>query len=105
MMEKEQTYVTIDLDRYGQIVSVRRDGREVEVRDGEGDAMELVNGKRVIMTLHGATDRGSAHTTAPSSPSQNVPSTQPDPERPPEDAGSDPCCIRDAQTGRLWCWC
>jgi hypothetical protein len=89
-------YVTIELDEKGRIASVIRQGKHIHPETNE----KPHKGKRVINIgveqTHGGTP------TTPSTPpsSGGTPgSSTPPPE------GTDPCCIRDLGTGKVWCWC
>jgi hypothetical protein len=94
-MESSNVYVTIGLDKKGNVVEVRVDGRPIEPRQGpEGPLREGAGApgceevvKRLVHELLTCRKKGSG--------------SKPPPPPPVED----PCCYRDPQTGRVWCWC
>ena len=88
-------YITIGLDKKGNVQEVRVNGEVIRPREGnaglihEGGSTpgcEEVVG-RLVHELLTCKKRG---------------------DKPPTDSGgggSDPCCYRDPITGRMWCWC
>jgi hypothetical protein len=92
---RSEVYVTVGLDKQGNVVEVRAAGQIIEPKEGArgllqpgGNAPgceEIV--KILVHELLTCGKKGSH------------------PGTPPPPPGSDPCCYRDPQTGRLWCWC
>jgi hypothetical protein len=81
-------YVTIGLDKTGNIVEVQANGRVIEPRKstegmmvvgGSGPHGEEVIKRQVHELLTYRSGSG--------------------------DVATVPCCIRDPITGRIWCWC
>jgi len=75
-MQTRDVYVTIGLDKLGNIVEVKADGRVIEEREST-EGMELIDRKmhEWLTYRSGAADAVAALT-----------------------------CIRDPITGRIWCW-
>jgi hypothetical protein len=92
-MQSSDVYVTVGLDRKGQIVEVSVNGKPLKPREtppgllrkgGSAPGCEEV----INMLVHELlTCRKKGDKPRP------TPGT------------TDPCCIRDPQTGRVWCWC
>jgi hypothetical protein len=86
-------YVTVGLDKSGSIVEVRVNGRTIEPKEGkagptrEGDEAPGCEeiAKRLVHEL--------------------LVCRKKKPGQPPPPPVTDPCCIRDPMTGRIWCWC
>jgi uncharacterized membrane protein YgcG len=82
-------YVTIELDKHGKIVGVAHNGKSLQPEADEDRAKH-----KVVVTLRHDKTRG-GHTGSGSGSSSGGGSQ----------GGTDPCCIMDAATGRVWCWC
>lgn len=97
---QSDVYVTIGLDKKGNVVEVRVNGRAIEPRKGpEGQLREGAGApgceeivKRLVHEL--LTCR-----------KKREPAPSPTPTPSPTPDTTDPCCYRDPQTGRVWCWC
>lgn len=93
-MQSGDVYVTIGLDKKGHIVEVQVNGKALEPRETPPGPMrrgEKAPGcEEVIETLlhELLTCRKKSQPTPIPTPGT-----------------TDPCCIRDPQTGRVWCWC
>lgn len=94
-MATSNVYITIGLDKKGNVQEVRVDGKVIEPKEtpkgrlnegGEAPGCEKIL-KRLEHELLVCRKRDR---------------TPPTPGTPPVE---DPCCYRDPQTGRLWCWC
>ena len=95
-MQSDDVYITIGLDKKGNVREVRVNGREITPRDGhvgplrEGESApgceEVV--KKLVHELLTCKKKG-----------EKPPPTDPG------GGGSDPCCYRDPASGRIWCWC
>lgn len=98
-MQSRDVYVTIGLDRKGHIVEVQVNGKLLEPRETPPGAIRkganTPGCEEVIETLMHEllTCRKKGSKPAPSPAPAPTPGT------------TDPCCIRDPQTGRVWCWC
>jgi len=89
-------YITIELDEKGRIASVMREGKHIHPETGE----KRHKGKHVINIGIEQTHGGTS--TTPSTPR---PSGGESGSSTPPSEGTDPCCIRDVGTGKVWCWC
>jgi hypothetical protein len=105
-MVSTEVYVTIGLDKQGNVVEVRLKGGD-PIRYRESPRGLLREGgsapgcEEVLKTLvhelltckkkegKGGTGTGGSGTGTGSGTG----------------SGSDPCCYRDPATGRIWCWC
>jgi hypothetical protein len=92
-MAASGVYVTVGLDKSGSIVEVIVNGEPIKYRESrqgpskEGDSAPGCE-QIVKMLVHELlTCR------------KKTPPGQPPPPV------TDPCCIRDPATGRIWCWC
>ena len=94
-MQSDDVYITIGLDKKGNVREVRVNGKEISPRESHGGPLregETAPGceevvKRLAHELLTCRKKG---------------------EKPPTDpggGGSDPCCYRDPASGRIWCWC
>jgi hypothetical protein len=94
-------YVTIGLDKKGNVVEVRVDGRPIEPRQGPDGLLrdggsapgcEEVVQRLVheLLTCRKKGQPGSGTGTGSGGGSGS---------------GTDPCCYRDPNSGRIWCWC
>ena len=85
--------ITVDYDRNGRVVAVRKGRRVIERRRGKPGRTRRGSSttycERVAVVVPGSfeflwcTEKGD----------------------PPPPKGSDPCCYRDPGTGDEWCWC
>ena len=104
-MQSSDVYITVGLDRQGNVQEVRVNGKMVEPkisRPGLVEQGETAPGceeivKRLVHELLICRKKGSKGDSAPGT---GPASTPPEPG-----TGSDPCCYRDPATGRIWCWC
>ena len=94
-MQSKDVYITVGLDRKGYIVEVSVNGKPLKPRDTPPGLItagahtpgceEIIN--RLVHELLTCRKKGDKPGPTP------TPGT------------TDPCCIRDPQTGRVWCWC
>ena len=94
-MQSGNVYITIGLDKKGNVQEVRVNGNVIEARDSRigplheggnaGGCEEVVN--RLVHELLTCRKKGDKPPTDPGG------------------GGSDPCCYRDPASGRIWCWC
>jgi len=116
-MENSEVYVTVGLDKKGNVVEVRlrgkdpikpRGGKPGLLRDGavapgcEKVARYLVHELLVCQKKGhpgGTGEEGSGSDT------DYDPGSDSDSGNGGSGSGSDPCCYRDPFTGRIWCWC
>ena len=94
-------YITISLDKKGNVVEVRVDGQPIEPRQGPAGLLHEGAGapgcekvvERLVHELLTCQKRGK-----PESDTGTVSGGG-------SGKGSDPCCYRDPNSGRIWCWC
>ena len=95
---QSNVYVTIGLDKKGDVVEVRVNGGVIEPKEGKRGVLERGAGapgcEEVVKSL--------VHELLTCGKKGTHPGTPPPP---PNEPGSDPCCYRDPGTGRIWCWC
>lgn len=104
-MENSEVYVTIGLDKKGNVVEVRLNGKD-PIKPREGKAGLLRDGavapgcervaRYLVHELLACQKKGRTGGTGEESGSD----TYDEPG-----SGTDPCCYRDPFTGRIWCWC
>jgi hypothetical protein len=94
-MQNGDVYITIGLDKSGGIVEVIVNGESLRAREtppgplkrgGRAPGCEEVI-DTLVHELLTCRKKGK------------------DPIPPPTSDPTDPCCIRDPRTGRVWCWC
>jgi hypothetical protein len=106
-MQASDVYVTVGLDRQGNVVEVTVAGRRIEPREGArgllkpgdrtADCEEILQVLlQELLVCRKKGEKQAGQTEQP--PASQVPPSEPPP-------GSDPCCYRDPRTGRVWCWC
>lgn len=86
-------YVTIGLDKAGNVVEVRlRGGDPIQPKESKAGPMreggEAPGCEQIVKTLQ--------HELLLCRKKKTPPDTPP---------VTDPCCYRDPATGRVWCWC
>jgi hypothetical protein len=96
---QNDVYVSVGLDRKGNVVEVRVRGEAVRERQGAtgqtrvGDSVpgceHIV--QTLIHELLSCRKKGAPEQTGGGTP-------------PPSEV-EDPCCYRDPATGKVWCWC
>lgn len=101
-MQPSDVYVTVGLDKKGNVVEVRVDGRTIEPRQGVAGPLErhgtAPGCERVLAVLvHELLTCGKKESGKPPESSGTGDA--------PYGPGSDPCCYRDPRTGKVWCWC
>ena len=103
-MASSDVYITVGLDKHGNVQEVRVNGRPIEPKEsrpgllgpggGAPGCEEIVT--RLVHELLTCRQKGSKPGTPPGTGTSPSPSPAP---------GTDPCCYRDPATGRIWCWC
>ena len=111
-MEAGEVYVTIGLDKHGDIVEVRlKGGDAIRPKDSPRGPLQKGLGapgceEVVKMLVHELlacrkkTSEGSGAGQGGGSGSGGSGSGGSG-----SGSGTDPCCYRDPATGRIWCWC
>jgi hypothetical protein len=94
-MQSANVYITIGLDKRGNVQEVRVNGEAARQYDGKPGLLREGGStpgcEQVIKTL--------VHELLTCKKKGDKPPTDPG------GGGSDPCCYRDPGTGRVWCWC
>ena len=101
-MQSSDVYITVGLDKQGNVQEVRVNGEPIRPKEGprgllqDGESApgceEIV--KRLVHELLTCRKKGSKPDTGTGT------GPAPDPGW-----GRNPCCYRDPVTGRIWCWC
>jgi hypothetical protein len=94
-MQNGNVYITIGLDQKGNVQEVRVKGEVIRPYEGNAGLMPEGAGapgceqvvKRLVHELLICKKKGDKPPTDPGG------------------GGSNPCCYRDPNTGRMWCWC
>jgi hypothetical protein len=85
MAVSNDVYITVGLDRQGNVVEVLINGQPANERSYGGGASTSGGDEETVKPLrHELVTRRKKGDTNP---------------------GTDPCCYRDPATGRIWCWC
>ena len=94
-MQSDNVYITIGLDKKGNVQEVRVNGTKIDPREGHvGPLPEGGNApgcEEVVKKL--------VHELLTCKKKADKPPTGPG------GGGSDPCCYRDPASGRILCWC
>ena len=103
-MQRSDVYVTVGLDKKGNVVEVQVNGRTIESRRGTigpiGQGGTVPGCEKVLEVL--VHELLTCAGKGPGKPPEGGATEDAPPYPPP---GSDPCCYRDPRTGQVWCWC
>lgn len=110
MQSSTDVYITVGLDKKGNVVEVRVKGEPIKPKETSQGLLrqgasapgceEVV--KRLVHELLVCRKKGDKPRTGTGTGYGAGSGTGSEPGPVP---GSDPCCYRDPATGRLWCWC
>ena len=106
-MQASDVYVTVGLDRQGNVVEVTVGDRRIEPQQGARGLLKPGDRTAGCEEILHVLLQELLICRKKREEQSKQPEQTTEPQEPPSEApvGSDPCCYRDPRTGKVWCWC